>query len=96
MNVNYTIVPYDLFCLNGESVQSYLKDKFSLEGEADFTKTNSISILGNRMKKEANQELKISYDYRWTKRTEWNLPWLMLPPKLKRFNFKHVWQIPAE
>jgi hypothetical protein len=96
MKINYTMVPYDLFCLNRQSVENTLKEQFSLDGDANFSKTNSINILGNRMKKEANLELKISYDYRWMQRNEWNLPWLFLPPKLKKFNFKHVWQVPSK
>ncbi len=93
MKVKYTMVPYDLFCLDRKSIEDHLKEQFSLNGKADFSKTNSINILGNRMKKEANKELKISYDYRWMKRNEWNIPWILLPSRLKKFNYQHVWNI---
>lgn len=93
MKVKYTMVPYDLFCLDSESVEDHLKEHFYLSGNADFSRTNSINILGNRMKKEANRELKISYDYRWMKSNEWNLPWFLLPSRLKKFNYQNVWNI---
>lgn len=93
MNIKYTMVPYDLFCLDINTVEEHLKEKFSLNGDADFSQTNSINILGNRMKKEANRQLKISYDYRWMKRNEWNFPWFLLPFRLKKFNHQHVWTI---
>jgi len=96
MNVKYTMVPYDLFCLNRISVEDHLKEQFSLKGDPDFSNTKSINILGNRMKKEANHELKISYDYRWMKSNEWSTPWFLLPPNFKKFNYRHVWQLPAE
>ena len=93
MNIDYTMVPYDLFCLDRNTIENQLKEQFSLGGNADFTKTNSMNILGNRMKKEANRELKISYDYRWLKRSEWNIPWFFLPPGLKKFNYQYAWNL---
>jgi hypothetical protein len=63
-----------------------------MDGEPDISSTNSLNVIGNRMKKEANLGLKIKYDYRWMHRNEWNLPWMMLPSKLKKYNYDHVWK----
>ena len=91
LKVNYTIIPYDVFCLNRDAIEAQLQERFNLKGEPDFSNTNSINILGNRMKKEANKELKIRYDYKWMKSNEWSLPWFFVPKRMKEFNYKFVW-----
>lgn len=93
MNMNYVDVSYDLFCLDHEKTANNMKDNLNLEGKADLKNTNSINILGNRMKKEANSGLKISYDYRWMYRNEWNFMWMLVPSKIKKFNNDQVWNI---
>jgi len=93
MNLNYIDVSYDLFCLDYANVEKHIKNNLHLEGVPDLNNTNSINILGNRMKKEANSGLKISYDYRWMYRDEWNLLWLLAPSKVKTFNRERVWNL---
>lgn len=93
---NHTAISYDLFCLNQPIIESHIKEGLQLNGEADLSNTNSINILGNRMKKEANLGLEIRYDYRWMHRNEWNLPWILLPGKIKRYNYDHVWKTVSE
>lgn len=93
MNLNYVDVSYDLFCLDHTKTANQLKDQLDLRGEPDLQNTNSINILGNRMKKEANTGLKISYDYRWMHRNEWNFMWMLVPSKIKKFNHNKVWNI---
>lgn len=95
MDINYVDVSYDLFCLDHTKVENHIKKNLNLEGEPVLNKTNSINILGNRMKREANSGLKISYDYRWMQRNEWSLLWLLLPSKVKKFNRIRVWNIQA-
>ncbi|MCG2590670.1 hypothetical protein [Rhodohalobacter sulfatireducens] len=93
LGINYIDVSYDLFCLDQTKMELYLKENLDLEGKPDFQNTNSINILGNRMKKEANSGLKISYDYRWMHRSEWNFMWLLVPSKIKKMNRDKVWNI---
>jgi hypothetical protein len=88
----FTRLSYDLFCLNRKTVEQKLQMELRLDGEPDFSNTNSINILGNRMKIESNRELVISYDYRWMHRGEWVLPWFILPSKFRQFNQKRVWE----
>jgi hypothetical protein len=91
MNINHHHISYDLFCINHEASQNNLKHSVRLKGEPNTRETNSINILGNRMKKEANKELIIRYDYRWLKRNEWEIPWFLLPPSIKKINNDYVW-----
>lgn len=97
-NLPYTEISYDMFCLNSSSYRDHIIRELQMNGEPDFTQTNSINVLGNRMKKSSNVKLEISYDYRWLRRNEWLLPWLLLPPTFKNFNYQKVWddQIPEK
>ncbi|MCG2590804.1 hypothetical protein [Rhodohalobacter sulfatireducens] len=90
-NIPCSVVSYDLFCLDQTKMETYLKDKLNLSGQPDLQQTNSINILGNRMKKKANHGLEILYDYRWMHRNEWNLIWNCLPSVIKNFNRDKVW-----
>jgi len=89
-NNQYINLSYDLFCLDYESVNEQIKNELALETDPDFMKTNSINLLGNRMKKQADVKLEIRYDYRWMYRSEWHLPWIIIPA-VKKLNQKHVW-----
>lgn len=95
LGINHTIISYDLFCLDNSNIEEYLKNNFNLVGDANYSKTNSINILGNRMKQDANIELKIKYDYRWMKQGDWFLPWILTPKTVKDFNGKYVWSLPV-
>jgi hypothetical protein len=92
MQKRHTAISYDLFCLNQAVMENHIRESLQLPGKPDFSNTNSINILGNRMKKEANLGLEIKYDYRWMHRNEWNRPWIWLPGKFKRYNYDHVWK----
>ena len=82
---------YDLFCLDFENVNEYIKNKLDLNSNPDLKKTNSINILGNRMKKKAEVKLDIKYDYRWMYKSEWHLPWFLVPV-IKKVNKENVWK----
>ena len=92
LNKSYVKVSYDLFCLNQEDSEKYLKKHLKMVGKPEISNTNSLNLIGNRMKNEANEGLKIKYDYRWMHRDEWNRPWCLLPSKLKNYNYDQVWK----
>ena len=67
------------------------KKKLDLKSNPDLNKTNSINLLGNRMKKKAEVKLEIKYDYRWMYRSEWHMPWFLVPV-VKKVNKENVWK----
>ena len=54
-------------------------------------KSNSHSILGNRMRLQKDKLARIAYDNRWFRRTEWMLPWVLYP-HIRRYNTREVYR----